>query len=317
MTHRFRYLFTIAACLIAAALLGACGGDDSETLEESSTITQSPGATDALKSKGTAVVVADLSSGAPQQETIEQLEQVVQARLGAGDVYSEISQTSDAEITIHYDGHRSEDFIRQLLTATNLNFREPVLQSGAYPTPDSRPSPSITAAPRPPSDAGDVRCRTDNGSEFSVPITNLSDSQDATGRPIKGCTSSNGELGEVEWQPATASYQGQTVTLDQSMIATASGEDSLSSSTGHVLVLQFTTIGQSLFADITNRLAGGYPIGMFLGDQILSAPSVQQGITSGSTQIENLNIEQIETLLAIIKGGALPVPVTVTSLTLD
>jgi preprotein translocase subunit SecD len=50
---------------------------------------------------------------------------------------------------------------------------------------------------------------------------------------------------------------------------------------------------------------------------LISAPSVTTQITGQDVQIENVTTEQADTIVAVIKGGALPVPVTVDSLTLD
>jgi len=82
--------------------------------------------------------------------------------------------------------------------------------------------------------------------------------------------------------------------------------------------LRFTDRGGELFAELTRTLAGtGRSIGIFLDDRLLSAPVVgvqfaETGITGGQAIIEGaFSAEQASDLAVQLRGGALPVPVTV------
>ena len=72
---------------------------------------------------------------------------------------------------------------------------------------------------------------------------------------------------------------------------------------------QFTNEGSNMFEQITRRLLG-QPLGIFLDDQLISAPTVQ-GIISQSGVISGLGAVQARDLAIQLNAGALPVPITV------
>jgi len=75
------------------------------------------------------------------------------------------------------------------------------------------------------------------------------------------------------------------------------------------VTLQFNSDGQKLFGDITGRNVGKQ-VAIFLDDQILSAPTVQQQITSGDAVITGqFTIDQVKQLVSLLNAGALNVPV--------
>lgn len=77
--------------------------------------------------------------------------------------------------------------------------------------------------------------------------------------------------------------------------------------------LQFNSDGAKLFGDITTRNIGK-PVGIFLDDQELSAPTVQAAITSGQAVITGqFTIAQVRQLTTLLNAGALDVPLKQTS----
>lgn len=73
--------------------------------------------------------------------------------------------------------------------------------------------------------------------------------------------------------------------------------------------LQFNNEGDDLFAQITERNVGKQ-VAIFLDDQILSAPTVQQKITGGQAVITgSFTIDEVKQLVSLLNAGALDVPI--------
>ena len=89
--------------------------------------------------------------------------------------------------------------------------------------------------------------------------------------------------------------------------ATATYEQTESNSVGEpVVLLELTSAGTSLFADITEEFYGKQ-ISIYMDDQLLSAPTVQAHITNGSATITGMeSIDAAMELANQINGGALP-----------
>lgn len=78
---------------------------------------------------------------------------------------------------------------------------------------------------------------------------------------------------------------------------------------GPSVSLEFDEEGEELFADITERNVGK-PVGIFVDDQLISAPTVQQRISGGQAVITGqFSLEEAESLANAINSGALPVPI--------
>jgi preprotein translocase subunit SecD len=87
---------------------------------------------------------------------------------------------------------------------------------------------------------------------------------------------------------------------------------------GYEVAINFNNAGGKKFAELTKNLAGtGRSIGIFLDDELLSAPVVgpefaSTGIAGGRAVITgNFDIEEAKDLSIQIKGGSLPFPVSV------
>ncbi|GAF24815.1 preprotein translocase subunit SecD [Moorella thermoacetica Y72] len=86
------------------------------------------------------------------------------------------------------------------------------------------------------------------------------------------------------------------------------------------ITLQFNAEGTKKFADVTKKLASSYPygdpkraIGIYLDQQLLTNPQVKEAIPNGQAIISGgfANFEEAANLAALLRGGALPVPVQI------
>lgn len=76
------------------------------------------------------------------------------------------------------------------------------------------------------------------------------------------------------------------------------------------IALQFDDEGTQLFADITKRNIGK-PVAIFLDDEIISQPTVQNEILGGQAVITgNFTMKEANDLVKRLNEGALPVPIT-------
>ncbi|MDN5326245.1 MAG: preprotein translocase subunit SecD [Moorella sp. (in: firmicutes)] len=84
------------------------------------------------------------------------------------------------------------------------------------------------------------------------------------------------------------------------------------------ITLQFNAEGTKKFADATKKLASSYPygdprraIGIYLDQQLLTNPQVKEAIPNGQAIISGgfANFNEAANLAALLRGGALPVPV--------
>lgn len=73
--------------------------------------------------------------------------------------------------------------------------------------------------------------------------------------------------------------------------------------------LQFSPEGEKKFGDLTGKNVGKQ-VGIFIDQQVLSAPVVQQKITGGTAVITgNFTLDNAKQLAVAINSGALPVPI--------
>ncbi|MBO5713361.1 MAG: protein translocase subunit SecD [Clostridia bacterium] len=74
-----------------------------------------------------------------------------------------------------------------------------------------------------------------------------------------------------------------------------------------IVVLEFTTEGTSKFHTATTKVLGSQ-LYIYLGDELISSPSVNEAINSSTAQIEGeFEFSECETLAAVIKAGMLPI----------
>jgi protein-export membrane protein SecD len=77
------------------------------------------------------------------------------------------------------------------------------------------------------------------------------------------------------------------------------------------VALQFDDAGKKMFADITKRNVGK-PVAIFLDNQPISIPTVQQEITGGQAVINgSFTVAEAKQLAQRLQAGALPVPINI------
>lgn len=75
--------------------------------------------------------------------------------------------------------------------------------------------------------------------------------------------------------------------------------------------LEFDTEGAKIFADVTGRNVGK-TVAIFLDNQLLSAPRVNEAITGGKAVIQGVfTLDEAKRLAIALNAGALPVPLTI------
>ncbi|MBX5490549.1 MAG: protein translocase subunit SecD [Chloroflexi bacterium] len=78
-----------------------------------------------------------------------------------------------------------------------------------------------------------------------------------------------------------------------------------------MILFEFNDEGARMFAEITTRLVGK-PLGIFLDNQLLTAPVVREPITQGKGQITGaFTLQEARNLVIQLNAGALPVPVSI------
>ncbi len=83
-----------------------------------------------------------------------------------------------------------------------------------------------------------------------------------------------------------------------------------------MVAIEFNRQGSIIFEDVTRRLdrpdpEPGYPLGIFLDEELIGAPSVQQAIAGGRSVITGLSAGEAKRLAVQLNAGALPVPLRV------
>src|SRR5262249_14252276 len=112
------------------------------------------------------------------------------------------------------------------------------------------------------------------------------------------------------WVPATGQLNGQDVALTGAYLVPGQQQVTFQGQGGLPQVaFTFNSDGAQLFQQITTRLVGK-PLGIFLDGQLISAPTVQQVISSNGV-ITGLNLDQAKLLAIQLNAGALPVPVQI------
>jgi preprotein translocase subunit SecD len=235
------------------------------------------------------VLEADLSQlpeGADRAETMNDVREVLERRLKAFNLDFEIDIDGADQLTVTV-ADVSPDEARDLVGKTaELEFRAPVRE-----------------------DSATVVCENADGSTYAVAylVGLFMDTETGT----MACPpDEQGTAGVVKWEPATGTdSQGVRRVLTGSYLkpnASVIGPPT-------TVAIEFTGEGGLLFEQITGDLVG-LPLAIFLDEELISAPTVQQQITGGSASIGGLTAEEAKTLAILLNAGALPVPVRAVSL---
>jgi preprotein translocase subunit SecD len=113
-----------------------------------------------------------------------------------------------------------------------------------------------------------------------------------------------------EWIPAAGELNGQTVALTGKYLVPGRQQVTFQGRAGlPEVAFEFNSEGAEIFRQVTTRLVQK-PLGIFLDDQEISAPTVQAVLSSNGV-ITGLTLDQARLLALQLNAGALPVPVTI------
>ena len=108
------------------------------------------------------------------------------------------------------------------------------------------------------------------------------------------------------WIPATGTIEGEEILLTGKYLKPNCFVDINQQTTEPLVRFEWDDTGAKLFSQVTGRLIG-QPLGIFLDNMLISAPTVQAQI-GASGVIEGLNIGEAEMLAIQLNAGALPLP---------
>ncbi len=128
---------------------------------------------------------------------------------------------------------------------------------------------------------------------------------------FKECASTSTRCGPQDpWQIATGTVGGQTLELTGKYLVPGRQQVTFQGQGGLPQVaFELNGEGAQIFGQVTQRLLGRQ-LGIFLDDQLISAPTVQAVITDNGV-ITGLTLEEARLLAIELNAGALPVPVTI------
>jgi len=111
------------------------------------------------------------------------------------------------------------------------------------------------------------------------------------------------------WISATGILTGQETVLTGKYLKPNSYVDTKSYTNEPVVAFEWEDEGAELFSQITGRLVG-QPLGIFLDNELVSAPIVQSQISDKGI-IEGVTFDEAEKLTIQLNTGALPVPLEI------
>ncbi len=279
-------VLALTGALVAAVLSSCGGGGDGQP---SPTVLDEPSPTVVDQSGVRVVLEADVSRlppGTDIDDALEGVKDVLERRVDAfGGPSPEITREGMNRLVVQMRGIDPAQ-ARELLGKTaRLEFRAPVIDEGR-----------------------NIICRAEDGSDFSVPPQRVT-STTIDDRRVSQCLGADA-AGEVLWEPATGiDSQGDQRELTGAFLrpnAEVVGPPP-------TVAIEFTGEGSLLFEQITTQSVG-FPLGIFLDDELVAAPTVQQAITGGQATITGLDIDEARTLTIQLNAGALPAPLRVISI---
>src|SRR3990172_5194067 len=223
-----------------------------------------------------------LPAGTDCGESLEGVKDVLERRVNAFGVSErEITREGPNRLAVQMPGI-DPDEARELLGKTaQLEFRKPVLD-------ESR----------------NIVCESDDGSSYAITYQPGLFREDRVNSVMICPPSEEGVVAFVLWEPATGKdSQGVERVLTGSYLrpnAKVTGPPP-------TVEIEFTGEGGLLFEQITGGLVG-LPLGIFLDEELIGAPTVQQQITGGNSTITGLTLSESKRLRVQLNAGALPVP---------
>ena len=229
--------------------------------------------------------LARLPAGTDVDRAMDGAKDIIERRVNAfGVSETEISREGTNRLAVQLPGIDPEE-ARDLIGKTaQLEFREPEID-----------------------DAGRIICQS---GDKQFPAQQVAEAE-VDGKKIARCFAPEGGAGEVIWKPAKGTdSEGRQQVLTGRFIK-PNGADVIvgvpPQCTEPCVTLEFTGEGSLLFEQITTRLVSK-PMGIFLDEELIGAPSVDQPITGGSTVITGLELDEAKRLAIQLNAGALPVP---------
>ncbi|MEV6194484.1 hypothetical protein AB0M19_19085 [Streptomyces sp. NPDC051920] len=332
----------LLVCAVAAALAGC-----SVTGSGSGSAKKSPGTPGSVRS-GTAPAsvaadagrsVVDFAGTAPLgADALRRTVDRMRARAGALGLTDVSVEARDGGITVT---GRTEDEKRltELGSSGRLGFRPVLAEEAVGATPTSTPTPSASSAPtRGRAVTDGLRPRTaGSASASAVPAPAEGSAPDAALQArfaALDCTAREQPAAERE-APAEDSVVacgsdgggsgsrarfilGPTA-VDGAHVSSAKAVNDRQ--TGRwVVQLDFDSVGARQFSELTGslstRMAPQNQMAIVLDGAVISAPSVNQRLDGGTTEISgSFTRESAEQLAATLGSGALPAPVTVSGVT--
>ncbi|MBI2912920.1 MAG: protein translocase subunit SecD [Chloroflexi bacterium] len=243
-----------------------------------------------LKGGSYVLLQADISTlppGTDVDDAMEGAKTILDRRINAfGVSETEVTREGKDRLAVQLPGI-TPDQAKELLGKTALlEFRQPKLDENR-----------------------EIVCQTADGATFSAPYSEQTRNNFIADRATNQliCLRPEGQSGNAIWEPATGTdSEGRTQVLTGRFIK-PNGAGLDVSGTGPVVLLEFTGEGSLLFEQISGRLVG-LPLGIYLDEDLLGAPTVQQQITGGQTAITGLSLDEAKRLKVQLNAGALPVP---------
>lgn len=229
---------------------------------------------------------ADLSalpSDVSPDEALDGVKDIIERRVNAfGVSESEVTREGQNRLAVQIPGISPERAV-ELIRPARLEFREPVMD-----------------------EQGQIKCLAPDGAEFFVSTEAITEGTSDTGAREAQCFGSAGVTGTVVWTPALGKDStGQTRRLTGAFITPNGARADVIPEP--VVIIEFTREGSLLFEQITTRLVNK-PLGIFLDDELIASPTVQQAITGGNTFIRGITLDEAKTLEKLLNSGAMPVP---------
>ncbi len=201
---------------------------------------------------------------------------------------SEITREGADRLAVQLPGIDPGEAKELVGKTAQLEFREPVLD-----------------------EQGSILCKADDGSTYSQPYQQGVFATDEENNVMSCPPNEEGASGVVQWVPATATdsdnveriLTGAFLRRNASVIAAQPASGCIPACTS----IEFTGEGSLLFEKITTKLVG-LPMGIFLDEDLIGAPTVNQVITGGNSVITGQEIGEARTLSILLNEGALPVP---------
>ena len=240
-----------------------------------------------------------LPAGSSVDDAMDGVQDIVERRVNAfGVAESEIQREGSNRLAVQLPGISQKD-ARDLIGRTALlEFREPERDAN-----------------------NNIVCQDAAGQRFTVPADTVPDSE-GVGRSPYIVTDANGDLtqcqgpndaaptGSVVWKAATGvgndgvekALTGRFLRANSMVTFDALGRP--------LVQLQFNSEGGKLFDQLTSRLVG-FPMAIYLDEEIISAPTIRTRISDGNSVIEGLTADEGRNLSIQLNSGALPITLRV------